>query len=340
MAHNMYLNYINNFRGIAIVLIVAGHSLQKLRTAFTWDDAPLLYAVLSVTMSNATVLFVFIAGFLFQYLSHKYRFGKYLVNKTTNIILPYVVVSIPIIVLQTSGLVQDAPFPDSSLSIRVVLSYLTGAHFLPFWFIPMMAIMYLVSPLLVRLDRDQRIYFLLPVFVVISSIVPRQDSANIPASFAHFFSVYLFGMFCSRYREAVLHWTKRLVLPLLALMLVLLALDVWMVMDRPRLVGYISYLNLWEKLLWCPLLLLFLYERDQQLGKRFDFLAATSFAVYFLHYYFITFLGRFVPPDPGPPIVKLGIFFAFTGVIMIISILCVLLVKRIVGSRSRLLIGY
>ena len=86
------LNYINVFRGLAILLIVAGHTMQ-------FGEAGSLIQKASVEIfAGGTALFIFISGFLFQHLSGKYEFKNYMSKKWTNVILPYLWTAIPGIV--------------------------------------------------------------------------------------------------------------------------------------------------------------------------------------------------------------------------------------------------
>ena len=72
------LNYINVFRGLAILLIVAGHTMQ-------FGEIGSLTQKLSVEIfAGGTALFIFISGFLFQHLSGKYEFKNYMSKKWTN----------------------------------------------------------------------------------------------------------------------------------------------------------------------------------------------------------------------------------------------------------------
>ncbi|MCR4662599.1 MAG: hypothetical protein K5622_01765, partial [Endomicrobiaceae bacterium] len=61
--------YIHIFRAIAIIIIVAGHCF----------DCPqaILDSLVNVFIKGGTALFVFIAGFLFQYLSDTYTYPTY-----------------------------------------------------------------------------------------------------------------------------------------------------------------------------------------------------------------------------------------------------------------------
>jgi len=72
------LNYINVFRGLAILLIVAGHSMQ-------FGEVGSFAQRLSVEVfAGGTALFIFISGFLFQHLSGKYEFKNYMKKKWLN----------------------------------------------------------------------------------------------------------------------------------------------------------------------------------------------------------------------------------------------------------------
>ena len=68
------LNYINVFRGLAILLILAGHTMQ------IGSAGSLARAVSREIWAGGTVLFVFIAGFLFEYLSHKFEYKDCLIE--------------------------------------------------------------------------------------------------------------------------------------------------------------------------------------------------------------------------------------------------------------------
>jgi len=96
----VFLRYIHNFRAIAILLIVAGHCVLGL----TWGNYkyPLFKNLFIIILMNGTVLFVFIAGFLFQHLSSNFSYQKYLLKKNKYVILPYIICSIPAISVKLS----------------------------------------------------------------------------------------------------------------------------------------------------------------------------------------------------------------------------------------------
>jgi len=89
----MFLSYIHSLRAMAILSIVAFHCIGLFATEpLCWQE-PLILSL----ASNGTMLFVFVAGFLFQHLSYKFEYRRYLKSKLQNVLLPYVFVSLPVI---------------------------------------------------------------------------------------------------------------------------------------------------------------------------------------------------------------------------------------------------
>ncbi len=293
------LNYINVFRGLAILLIVAGHSMQ-------FGEIGSLTQKISVEVfAGGTALFIFISGFLFQHLSGKYEFKNYLSKKWTNVILPYIYTAIPGIALcfalpQTYGNSFDGLNP--LLQIPMFLS-VGRVHNTPTWFIPMIVIFFLLSWVLLYLEKKNILYKLLPVLFLITIFMPRQDvdyntvmslsySAKYFAfvkyvfvGFIHFMSMYVFGMFCSSHKEKIdTFYNKRALF--WVLMLSTAALNVYLSMVHGISNGTVS------KIFLTILVLAYLKHYDEwllahvRLNKVLDFIAKYSFGIFFVHWYF------------------------------------------------------
>src|SRR5258706_13385324 len=91
-----FLGYIHSFRALAVFFVVAGHCIPL----FQWEQSRWQDQLIVSLMPNGTVFFVFVAGFLFQYLSPRFEYRRYLKSKLQNVILPYAIISIPIIRIQ------------------------------------------------------------------------------------------------------------------------------------------------------------------------------------------------------------------------------------------------
>ena len=335
-----FLEYIHSFRGIAILFIVAGH----VSSAVAWQNAPFLELLLKKFLQNGTVYFVFISGYLFQHLSGKYRYGPYLACKIKNIIAPYIVMSLPAIIVFTFFAHRwsvDPAFYEQSIPLQIATFYVTGSHLTPYWFIPMIALYYLISPILIWWDRRGTMYLLLPLLLGVSFCVSR---GTLPMNCAHFFSVYVFGMFCSHYRERVLTDASRLSPLLVALAVGCLAVDAM------QCVPMNGALNLVQKLSLCLLLLYWLARYPRVMAKPLSLCATLSFGIYFVHPYVIAAFNVLVNEVPLRQLImsgngdKLGAGSVFTviswtSVVVLVSMAFLETARRLLSKYSRMMVG-
>lgn len=328
----MYLGYIHYFRALAITFIVAGHSID----ALVWQNEN-VERLIRIFLSNGSVLFVFIAGYLFQHLSNKLRGMKYFSSKARNVILPYFLISIPAIIISVTIFEQDrvwAEFYDKSIWEQVVFFYLSGAHLAPLWFIPMICIFYLISPLLLELDKGKLIYAVIPIFMVISCIVGR----GLPHySFVHFLSVYLLGMYFSKYKSEINPVISTAPVIAMSLALVLgLAL-----VEFAFTTATMSHWNYLQKLAMTVFFLgLFVRHNERLTSKFVSRLADNSFGIFFVHSYALT-SGKMIYERAFGALAD-GNAILLIGVIAATLILCFYLIellKSAFGTRSRMLVG-
>src|SRR5688500_5818695 len=97
-----FLPYIHFLRGVAILYVFAVHARGF---ASYWESSPDTFKFLDTfsdpSEGNGTTLFLFIRGFLFEHLSrYQFDFKKYLTQKFKNLILPYLIISLPLIWLR------------------------------------------------------------------------------------------------------------------------------------------------------------------------------------------------------------------------------------------------
>lgn len=343
----MFLNYIHSFRAVAILFIVAGHSVYL----FEWEAIRWQERLMKSLMQNGTVLFVFVAGFLFQHLSHKFEYRRYLKSKLLNVILPYAIVSLPMLAVQ--ALTQRGAFdPAYAMHWPTTLqnalwSLLTGYHILPFWFIPMISVFYLLAPLLLRIDRDGRGYYALPLLLMVTVFVHRpSDFTHIWHSCAYFLPVYLFGMWFSRHRDRVMDWHDRALPWLVALVVGLVWLEVGY-LQRGGAIGSAGLFstengvfgtNALQKILLCGVLLVILRRYGGFFDRKLDYLAHISFGIYFLHMYFIQGYTRFVAGEvfPGASLLR---YWAAVTLVVALCVMCLWIAKKVLGRHSRKFVG-
>lgn len=79
------LEYIHWLRGFAMVYIVVWHSLTQ-----TINFSTGLEKFLLIMLYNGTAIFVFISGFLFNYLSERYSYVPYMKEKSSIVALIFI----------------------------------------------------------------------------------------------------------------------------------------------------------------------------------------------------------------------------------------------------------
>jgi surface polysaccharide O-acyltransferase-like enzyme len=341
----IFFRYIHNFRGIAILLIVLGHTISFLDAA---DDS-LAVTVIRVTIFNSSAYFIFIAGFLFQFLLRKYQYTIYLRNKLSNVILPYFLVSIPGIFL---CLVKNHPFYETVESIsfkdwfllrKIAHLYITGSHFFHFWFVPVICIFYICAPVFIWIDRHPRYYEFLPLFICFSIVVPRaQNDAFVLQNFIHFMPIYVFGMFCSHYQKAMLLFMKKYWQWVLTLAIGLTILEIVSI-DTGSFWTNVFYLNTISKSILSIVIFYLLWQFDAAIPVRVHTIigkiADLSFGIYFLHAYIIyvcMYLVKYLDMA-----IQKNMFFVIILLVIVVFVntSILLIARKILHHRSRYIFG-
>ena len=334
------LTHLFAFRTVAIIVIVAGHCVG----AFDWSALPGVKWFLNGVLENGTVLFVFIAGYLFEYLSGRFEYRRYLSGKLRDVILPYLLVSVP-------GLVHDMSTYEGSWQgwlYRVIWLLLQGGAGLnfPLWFIPMIALYYLAAPAFILFVRHPRLYALLPLLVVLSALIHRVgDNTAMTFQAAYFLSAYVAGMWASHVREGLEPVLKKYWLPLaVALGVFILAQWRWSPFHGnyegaypfSREHGLIDW-QILQKLLMCFVLLGFTARWYTRRVRGVDLLAELSFPIFFIHAYVLFLFGWAF--KPGKPEGSLALYVVTTAGLFLACVLVTWTLRTVLGRNSRWVIG-
>ena len=130
---------LENFRGIAIFFVMFSHiiSIQSMGR---------LGGYLYYFVGDATTWFVFISGYLFYYLEvNNFKYADYLWKKLKYVILPYLILSIPVIFFWIS-ISQNLLYGLTPLKFMLWSLLAGGIAVGPMWFIPMIALFFIFTP--------------------------------------------------------------------------------------------------------------------------------------------------------------------------------------------------
>jgi peptidoglycan/LPS O-acetylase OafA/YrhL len=333
----MSFQYLNNYRGIAILLVILAHALTAFSGADGAAGASFAVKALDVIVKDCTVIFIALAGYFFTALLPAYHYPAFLKNKFENVIVPYLIVSLPAALLYIGGIKQTHYWIDMNWFhtlnplYQYVFLMVTGAQLGPLWFVPAIVLFYLFSPVLFFLARRN----LVPVFFLLS-LVPAlyvgrpQFNENPLQSFVFFLPAYTMGMLLAQYKIAY-EKIAPASLPLLALTLagIVAAYDI---------LKYNASIDLLAKLALTYVLMAVCFRYLNVKIVFLDLMARLSFYLFFIHGYFVGAFRSILP--------KLG--FSVDGIIAILtaSVLTILLsiaayiiIKLIFGRKTKMLVG-
>jgi len=347
-----FLGYVHGFRSLAIVAVVATHVASG---PLGWTPrGPFVTRLVQALILNGTVPFVLVAGFLFQYLSARFRYPRYLLTKFTNVILPYLIVSLPTLALQfirRNGVFAAVPHEHPIDALPPLIgAVMTGRHMAtPLWFIPVIAVFYLAAPLFIAIDRRPRLYWIILPLLALAMLIHRPlEHKLVWQSAVYCLPVYMAGCWASHHREPLLQWLSRhrtlvggVFITLIAVELFVLKRSGAVFSARPFSIerGVLD-IDLPAKVLASLFALELLYRRQERLPVWMFHVAGASFGMFFVHEYIIdalTAMGRRTHLDlEGHGML---LFLPLTAFVAATSYLITELTKRIFGHRSRMIIG-
>jgi peptidoglycan/LPS O-acetylase OafA/YrhL len=350
------LGNIQSLRGLTICLIVMTH------TTIAPFHSHTLNHYIKDTLNNTTCIFTFIAGYLFQYLHKRYQFGDYFRKKYTNVLLPYIV-TCAYSVYVSAQYHRDAYawLDNHSFIYRVAWLYLHPAAQVnyPLWFMGMIVLLYLSAPVFSAIVRHPRWYLVIVPLVCLSALIHRSaldENYSLIHMWVYFIPIYMSGMWFSQQGEqkltALLRDSPYLAIGLCFMALISLPMltSIWHTGNYAE-PGYFTFRtgvvdwNLIDKLVLAMFLVVALRHFPAIVGRTLDPLGNTSFAIYFVHYYWIRALANLRPfstvlGTDGHHYTDPVHCLLLTATVIAASHGTAVLVKFLAPNHHRMLIGY
>ncbi|MDC7223594.1 MAG: acyltransferase [Spirochaetales bacterium] len=338
------------FRAFAIIMIVAGHALGD------WQEANVL-GFMKTFLLGGTALFVFISGVFFNYLTgDDFSYEKYIKKKFQNIIMPYAVVTTVFFLYLYVIRDFNPDYYEDNLLVSYVVELLMGKVFIQFWYIPFALLLFLTAPLFLHfrsISRNYQIPVLL-VWFALSMFMHRPDFTLNPFMFIHaylyYVPFYMLGIVYDQNSEKLESRLNRKLLPLLSLLFFSLSLCIvyFQVFKTNHIGNYHKYLFSFEGIdLTVPakitliLSLLFLAQLfDKGEIRLLRLIGDTSFAIFFLHVFFLNQFNNYIIPYSGSPLHDMVLLFVRTIIAVALSVCTACFIKYFLGRKSRYVIGY
>ena len=335
-----YFNYsADNFRAISIIFVILSH----LASLSFFDN------YITFFLRDATTWFLFISGYLFFQIESKDNFSylKYLQKKMKLVITPYLIISIPCILV---GIYFYQPQNyDISTEKYIVWSLLVGGLVnFPMWFIPMIALFFLISPVFFKITKQSTLLItiiaMMGVAISIFSSRPA-GNANLIYALINFFGFYLFGIFFFKIRNLIKSFSNIVAVTIIVAGVLLFAVVTFFYSNfNPNENEYIPFfeaIGLLNPVVLGKFFLLIsisvFLERYYNIHNRYlRYISSISFGLFFLHGIFILIFWKYIGIRSQNSIFAICIEFVF---VFLLSIVVIEISKKILKSGTRYVIG-
>lgn len=347
-----YLFPVDGIRALAIILVVLQHSLSL----FNYENlkGSVVYTLVGNLAYNSTLYLVLISGFIFQHLSYKFHQVKFIESKIKNVICPYVFITfVSILCLSQLQFVNFIPatYDGSSVFSFLAERLLHGTATYQLWFIPMIAVIFLCSPIFILLSKINLAVYGFVAFLWMLLYIRPENSYDLVGDLVYFIPAYLLGMALCQNKDAIIAMSVRDVIILL-----LTVFFVSVYGTFAQIFGYYFFMHgFWTNTL--SKILLFVcainllakieYSMPAMLKKVTQWVAKISFTLYFLHTLILIKLLDVINGNPTfDQLLNTNKGWLASGIAIILCFLtigvCGLirhLVGRLVGNKSKYLIG-
>lgn len=338
------------FRGMVILLVVAGHAFEISNIKFD----TFVERIVGNFINGATTSFVFLSGFLFHHVFYKkFNYIEFMKGKTLNVFIPYALLSsVAIIITIISGRHYSSYFdiPQGEFLNGWAMSYgkyfFTGRVLTAYWYIPFIYCTFILSPLHIRfikLNNNWQIMLII-AFYTLSAFMHRPvGNINLAQNVVYAVGPYLLGIWCSINKEAIYaRYSDQEWLPFTAFFAILLiqaSLGYSGNFHKPAFDWGGIDLMLLQKTALSIFLMTCLHRFESQHWWVLDSLASVSFAIFFIHPWFLRVINAYEK--------KISYneenWLLYIVLTMTITLACsgiALLAKKFLGAKSRYCIGF
>lgn len=351
-----FLRQLHVFRGFAIVNIVAIHAFGN-AILFVRPESPpefdrYLNFLVVAAFHDSTIYFALISGLLYARVLSGRGWGNFYYSKLKNVLVPYLLFSL----LFTYWLRYEeqgvtAPFGEAfkggprEYLAAVGSNLLTGDAMYQLWYMPVLALLFLATPLIAAALKSAKTHWVVVGLAFLPLFVSREHNLVTPSTTLYFLGAYTLGILAGSDYDRWHAWMERklgLLLALAGIGFVALAGLTLMRVDRFGPLSVLESVHYVHKLAISGVALVLFERWDARLPKVLDSLATYSFAIFFLHaavLYLLTSYANTVLASHPSLIGTLLLCAAWLVISIGVSMAIATVLRRILGRRSRMLVG-
>ncbi|MEO7462307.1 MAG: acyltransferase [Ferruginibacter sp.] len=350
-----FLGYLHSFRGFAIINIVAIHAIGLALFISSNNPKDPFSIANELLFHNSTIYFAVISGLLFSVVLKSKGYKKFYSSKFKNVLLPYLFLTLLFSIFNPTENNFFALHTDLVVYLRGALrNFIYGKAQFPYWYIPVLIFLYLVTPLLDYIMNIKKwgsmlimLIILLPLAISRVELIDigNKDSLYL-STMIYFTGAYAAGMYFGANPEERFEWVKKNMLLFILITVISSVAIIYFEFKNVdkfgawSLRGTMFYIQ--KMCLSGIFIIVFKNRRERQPGWLGQ-IASYAFTIYFLHAFFLFLLyGLWMSLSPMHIIAPFNIFV--TSLIFIIlsiawSILFGWIFKKLFGKYSRMLVG-
>jgi len=347
-----YLRPLHSFRGLAILDIVLLHAFAGAAYFFAAPGPEgistlRLKFLFETLFHSGTIYFALISGVLFTAVLESRGWRRFANDKLGKVLLPYALMSL----LFTSITMEVGvglkfwdrgwlPFMNVYLE-----NLLNGRALNNYWYIPVVMVLFALTPVLLKLLRSRFGNILLLLFAVIPLFLSRTGSDITFQMLGHFIGIYAVGLYLgedySRKRLLFKRWRWHLFVIALVSSVVLFFLYEY----DFEFLGPVSVresLFYVQRMAIAGFVVEALHRHEDRLPRWLDKVADQAFAIYFLHLFFLLVSCHYLLKWLTTPLDTMSVFLialVMALAALLASMAVYYLLKALFGTHSRYIVG-
>tara|TARA_R110001632_G_scaffold10505_8_gene38842 strand:- start:6492 stop:7586 length:1095 start_codon:yes stop_codon:yes gene_type:complete len=356
-----FLGYLHSFRGFAIINIVFIHAFSYAIYEFSnqsFDLKSPYHIGNELLFHNSTIYFAVISGILFSVVLKSKGYKIFYSSKLKNVLLPYLFLTLVFSIF--NPIFEPPIYIPFGLQADFV-SYLNAAfnNFIygtaqfPYWYIPILIFLYLVTPLLDYVMHIKKwgtflmlVIIALPIAISRVELIDMEGNHLYLSTMIYFTGAYAAGIYFGKNPEKLFSWVKKNMASfVLIALLSSAALLYFEIKEINKFGGWslMSALYYIQKMSLSGIFIVLFKNRGNRQPRWLNPIATYAFVIYFLHGFFLDLLIEpLIPLSTMHEMAPFNLFLAgliFLTSSMALSMLIGWIFKKLFGKYSKMLVG-
>jgi surface polysaccharide O-acyltransferase-like enzyme len=356
-----FLGYLHSFRGFAIINIVFIHAFGYALYDFSdkgFDPKSPFYIGNELLFHNSTIYFAVISGILFSVVLKSKGYKIFYISKLKNVLLPYLCLTLLFSIFNPIFnppiYIPFALQPDFFAYLNAAFNnFIFGTAQFPYWYIPVLIFLYLVTPLLEYAMNIKRwgtllmwVIMALPIAISRVELIDMEENHLSLSTMIYFTGAYAAGIYFGTNTEKRFSWVKKNFLVFVLIALLSSAALLYFELKEINKFGpwsLMSTLYYVQKMTLSGIFIVMFKKLGDRQPRWLNPIAHYAFVIYFLHAFFLDLLIEpLVHVINMHEIAPLNLFLAallYLILAIALSMLVGWIFKRLFGKSSKMLVG-